>query len=99
MDRIEESWSDSNLSVDDLGKELGYSKSQLYRMVISLTGKSANRLIRDYRLRKAIELLDQQKGNISEIAFETGFNSPAYFSKCFQKKYGMLPSDYAKQSN
>jgi len=44
----------------------------------------------------AIELLDKQESNISEIAYQTGFSSPTYFSKCFQEEYGVLPSNYIK---
>jgi len=98
MDYIEESWNNSNLRVDDFGKQLGHSKSQLYRKLISLTGKSPNTLIKEYRLSRALTLFNKQEGNISEIAYETGFNSPAYFSKCFLETYGILPSEYAKQS-
>jgi AraC-like DNA-binding protein len=59
-----------------------------------LTGKSPNTFIKDYRLNEAVKLLNKNAGNISEIAFETGFSSPSYFSKCFQKKYGHFPSGY-----
>lgn len=99
MEYTERNWLEPNLKVDDFGKQLGYSTSQLYRKMVSLTGKSPNTLIKDYRLDQALTLLNQQKGNISEIAFETGFNSPAYFSKCFLEKYGILPSDYTRKSS
>lgn len=94
MDYIESSWSDTNLKVDDFSKPLRCSKSQLYRKMILLTGKSPNTFINEYRLHEALVLLNKNSGNISEIAYETGFSSPSYFSKCFQKKYGHLPSDY-----
>jgi len=98
MDYIEEAWSNSELRVNDFGRQLGYSKSQLYRKLISLTGRSPNALIKEYRLSRALTLFSEQKENISEVAFGTGFNSPAYFSKCFFETYGILPSDYLKQS-
>ncbi|HMG69064.1 MAG TPA: nickel-binding protein [Chitinophagaceae bacterium] len=94
MEYIESSWSNSNLKVDDFSKPMGCSKSQLYRKMILLTGQSPNTFIKDYRLAEALRLLNKNSGNISEIAFETGFTSPSYFSKCFQKRYGHLPSDY-----
>jgi len=94
MDYTEEAWNNTDLKVDGFSKHLGYSKSQLYRKMISLTSKSPNTFLKDYRLNKALELLHKKKGNISEIAFETGFNSLSYFSKCFQKRYNLLPSDY-----
>ena len=97
MKFIEEIWNNPTFNVNDFSKALGYSKSQIYRKLISLTGKSANNFIKEFRLHRAINLLHKQKGNISEIAFETGFNSPAYFSKCFFDKYGILPSKYIQQ--
>jgi len=94
MDYVEKNWNNTDLKVDDFCKKLGYSKSQLYRNMISLTSKSPNNFLKDYRLNKSLKLLYKQKENISEIAFKTGFNSPAYFTKCFKKKYGLSPSDY-----
>jgi len=64
---------------------------------MNLVGKSPNMFLRDYRLKKALELLEKHRRNISEIAYETGFSSPAYFSKCFHKKYGILPSNFCVQ--
>lgn len=96
MDYTEREWRNTTLNVDDFSKCLGYSKSQLYRKMVSITGKSPNSFIKEYRLNKALQLLNKKNENVSEIAFETGFNTPAYFSKCFQKAYGTLPSVYAK---
>ncbi len=96
MDYTEREWRNTALNVDDFSKDLGYSKSQLYRKMISITGQSPNSFIKEYRLNKALKLLHKKNENVSEIAFETGFNTPAYFSKCFQKAYGTLPSVYAK---
>jgi AraC-like DNA-binding protein len=94
MDYTESTWSNTNLKVDDFSKPVGCSKSQLYRKIISLTGKSPNNFIKEYRLNEALTLLRKNTGNVSEIAYETGFTSPSYFSKCFQKKYGHSPSHY-----
>ncbi len=94
MDHIDTVWNDANLKVDDFNKPVGHSKSQLYRKLMLLTGKSPNTFIKDYRLNEAVKLLNKNAGNISEIAFETGFSSPSYFSKCFQKKYGHFPTGY-----
>jgi AraC-like DNA-binding protein len=92
MDYIESSWNNTNLKVDDFSSTLGYSKSQFYRKLTRLTGKSPNIFIRDYRLNEALKLLNRKEGTVSEIAFETGFTSPSYFSKCFLARYGYLPS-------
>lgn len=94
MDYTESVWSNTNLKVDDFNKPVGCSHSQLYRKMILLTGKSPNTFLKEYRLNEALNLLDKNANNISAIAFDTGFSSPSYFSKCFQKKYGCLPSDY-----
>ncbi len=94
MDHMDSVWNDANLKVDDFNRPVGHSKSQLYRKMMQLTGKSPNTFIKDYRLNEAVKLLNKNAGNISEIAFETGFSSPSYFSKCFQKKYGHFPTGY-----
>jgi len=97
MDFVEKVWDNPSFNVNDFSKELGFSKSQLYRKLVNLTGKSANNFMREFKLHRALNLLHEQKGNISEIAFETGFNSQAYFSKCFFDKYKILPSKYLQQ--
>ncbi|MFK7781466.1 nickel-binding protein [Psychroserpens sp.] len=96
IEYTEKVWSHSNINVTDFYKNLGYSKSKLYRTMMSLIGMSPNSFLKNYRLNKAIELLDKQESNISEIAYQTGFSSPTYFSKCFQNTYGILPSNYIK---
>jgi AraC-like DNA-binding protein len=98
MDYTEANWSNTQLKVEDFSRPVGCSKSQLYRKLSSLTGISPNSFIREYRLNEALALLHNSKGNVSEIAFETGFSSPSYFSKCFQKRYGHSPSDYLQSS-
>ena len=97
MDYVEDVWNNTELDVKSFGKALGYSKSQLYRKLTSLTGKSPNTFLRDYRLNRSLKLLHEQRGNISEIAFQTGFNSLAYFSECFKSKFKILPSKYIQQ--
>lgn len=97
MDYIENIWSTSNIKVESLSSELGYSKSQLYRKLKSLTNKSPNSFIKDIKLNKSLSLFHNKLGNVSEIAFEVGFNSPAYFTKCFYEKFGILPSKYTQQ--
>ncbi|MDE3185074.1 MAG: DUF4242 domain-containing protein [Bacteroidota bacterium] len=99
MDYTETNWNNGNLKADDFCKPMGISKSQLYRKMIVLNGKSPNTFIKEYRLTAALQLLNKKAGNISEIAFETGFSSPSYFSKCFQKRYGLIPSDYISAMN
>ena len=97
IDYTEQVWTETSLNADSLSKNLGFSKSQLYRKLISIIGLSPNNFIRNYRLEKALDLLNKKTDNINLIAYETGFNTPAYFSKCFLKTYGILPSGYSKQ--
>jgi AraC-like DNA-binding protein len=97
MNYLEIIWDNSGFKVSDFSKELGCSKSQFYRKLLKLTGMSPNKFIKEFRLQRALKLLYNQQGNISEIAYETGFNSQAYFSKCFVGKYGILPSKYIQQ--
>ena len=94
MDFTEANWDNTNLKVDDFIKPVGCSKSQLYRKMMLLTGTPPNNFIKEYRLNEALTLLNKNISNVSEIAFETGFTSPSYFSKCFQKRYHLSPSDY-----
>jgi AraC-like DNA-binding protein len=98
MTYTESVWSHTNISVGDFEENLGYSKSKLYRTMMALVGKSPNIFLRDYRLNKALKLLEKQSANISEVAYQTGFSSPAYFSKCFYKKYHILPSSFVKKN-
>ena len=91
-------WANATINVSDFEENLGFSKSKLYRTMMQLVGISPNMFLRDYRLNKALEILEKQKCNVSEIAYQTGFSSPSYFSKCFQKKYGILPSNFNKNN-
>jgi AraC-like DNA-binding protein len=92
FDFIESECNNTNLKVDDFGKIMGYSKSRLYRKMILLIGESPNSFLMSYRLKKALGLLERQDCSISETAFDCGFSSPSYFSKCFQKRYHVSPS-------
>lgn len=94
VEYVEKVWNDPQISIQSFSKELGCSQSQLYRKIKSLTDKSPIQLLSDYKMDKAIELIHKKEGNISEIAFDCGFNSVSYFSKCFFKKYHILPSNY-----
>jgi AraC-like DNA-binding protein len=97
IDYLDETWQKTDLHVGSLGNELGFSKSQFYRKMIEITNQSPNIFLKGFRLQKSLQLLNNRQGSISEIAFETGFNSPAYFSKCFQANFGILPSKYLQE--
>ncbi|MCB2203798.1 DUF4242 domain-containing protein [bacterium] len=90
-------WTEPKLQNAEIAKELGLSTSQLYRQSIAVTGRAPSRFMQDYRLEKAACSIERREGTLSEIAFASGFCSLSYFSKCFKKKYGLLPSHYAAQ--
>ncbi len=92
-DFIEQNLSDSDLSVETVGAELGLSRVQLYRKVKALTGQSPVELLRTARLQKGRELLQTTDKNVSEVAYEVGFTAPSYFTKCFKDEFGISPSD------
>lgn len=94
MNFTKDNWRKTELKVNDYCKGIGYSKSQFYRKMMALSNNSLNNFLKEYRLNKALLLLNKGDRNISEVSYETGFVSPSYFSKCFQKRYGILPSEY-----
>lgn len=94
FDLLQRNYADNELSIEDYAQELALSKSRLYRKITSLTGYSPNDLLKVYRLEKAKELLRVKKQNVSEVALETGFTSPSYFTKCFKTRFGLLPLNY-----
>jgi DNA-binding response OmpR family regulator len=89
--------SESELKVDDLGAEIGLSRVQLYRKVKALTGLAPAELLKQMRVKQAYLLIKNTDHTISEIAYDTGFSSPGYFSKCFRDEYGITPSDMRKE--
>ncbi len=92
-DAVEANLDDENFSVVELGSQVGMSRSQLHRKLSALTGFSPNEVIRNMRLERAKQLLEQKAGNASEVSYMTGFNSPAYFAKCFKDYFGVTPSE------
>lgn len=86
--------SDPDYNVDAIASELGLGRSQFYRKIKSLTNYSPVELIRHIRLKEARSLLLKSEKTISEIAFETGFSTPAYFTKCFKDVFGATPSEF-----
>lgn len=94
MQIIEAHMEDVAFGVEVLSKELGMSRSQLFRKIKALTGYAPGDLIRITRLKRAAELLSQGAGNIAEVSVMAGFNDPSHFTKCFQKQYGVTPSEF-----
>ncbi|MBU1822188.1 MAG: helix-turn-helix domain-containing protein, partial [Bacteroidetes bacterium] len=91
---IEKHLKDNTLSVENLSHELGMSRVQLYRKITALTNKNVNDYIAEYKLKKAKQLLADPALNITEIAYELGFNTPSYFTTFFKQKSGQTPSEW-----
>lgn len=91
---IEEKYNDSELNVEEIGRDLGMSRVQLYRKVKALLGYSVNEYIQEVRLNKARFLLKQDDLTVADIAYKVGFSSPTYFSTSFKGKYNQTPLEY-----
>ena len=96
---IEKRMGDSELSVEDLGTEMGLGRVQLYRKTKALTGYSPNELLRIARLKKASSLLASTEKTVAEITYEVGFSSPSYFTRCYKDYFGESPTDFLKRKN
>lgn len=95
---IQTNFSNQELDIDFIANELGMSRTNLYRKVKSLTNLSTIDLIINIRLLTAKRMLIESDLSIAEIAYETGFNSPAYFTTSFKKQYGITPKDFIEQN-
>lgn len=91
---VEGNMSNTDYSVEDLSQDLGLSRVHLYRKLQSITGQSPSDFIRSIRLKRAAQLLQKSQLNISEIAYEVGFNNPKYFTICFKDEFGITPTQF-----
>ena len=92
--KLEEHWQDPEFDMAEYCQATIMSKSQLYRKAVAFTGLSPNLLLKNFRLENAKRLMKKKRYNIAQITFDSGFSSPSYFTKCFKKKYGLLPMAY-----
>jgi ABC-type sugar transport system substrate-binding protein/DNA-binding response OmpR family regulator len=93
---VEERLSTSDLSIEDLAADMGLSRVQLYRKVKALTGSTPVDLLRKARLAQAQKLLQESTLSVSEVAYQVGFASPSYFTKCYKDEFGTVPGDARK---
>ncbi len=96
LDTVEKHISDESFSVEQLGHEFGMSPSQINRKLKAIINQSAGEFIRSIRMQRAMELLKNDQATIAEIAYETGFREPAYFSRVFKNHFGVAPSEVKK---
>lgn len=92
---VEENLDNADLSVDKMSEVLGMSRTNLHRKLKSVTGLATGEFIQDFRLRRAAQLIEKKADTISQIAYQVGFNDQSYFTKCFKKKFGKTPSEFA----
>ncbi len=95
---VEKHITDPNFNAVIFAEIMGMSRMQLHRKLKALTGKSSTQFIRIQRLNFAARMLRETSANISEIAYLSGFNDPAYFNRCFKKQFGQTPKEF-KQNN
>ncbi len=91
LEVIEKHLSEEDFSIEECSNEVGMSRTHLHKKLRALVGKSPSQYVRTVRLYRAKQLIEEEKGNISEIAYLVGFSSPAYFSKCFKDEFGYPP--------
>ncbi len=90
---------DADLNAEEIGRQIGMSRSVLYAKLSALTGLSFNLYLRSLRLRKAQDLLLRHaEMNVSEVAYEVGFNDPRYFMRVFAEEFGLPPGEWRKQA-
>ena len=88
---------DSDFNVEMLTKEVGISRAQLHRKMKEMTGLPVSEFIRNIRLEQAVRLLEEQKINVTQVAYTVGFSNLAHFSTVFRKQFGVSPSEYVEQ--
>ena len=94
---VSENIDSSTLSVEELSEYMGMRRVRLYKKIKTITGKTPIEFIRVIRLKRAAQMLRESQLNVSEIAYQTGFNSPRIFSKYFKEEFGLLPSAYQER--
>jgi AraC-like DNA-binding protein len=91
---LEENLTNPQLSVEDLSKHVGMSRSSFYNKILEVTGKTPVEFIRSVKLDKAAVLLEKSDMNVAQIGYSVGFSTPHYFAKSFKARFGILPSEF-----
>jgi len=92
--KMEEKISDSSFSVETFSMEIGMSRKNFHRKLVALIDQTPNEFIRIFRLKRAAQLFEQKAGNVSEIAYQVGFQNLSYFTKCFKEQFGVAPNEF-----
>ena len=91
---LEDNYSNPEFGAPQMQSELAMSKTQLNRKLKALTQESPRDLLRNFRLKRAAQLLVQKSDTVTQIAYQVGFTNLSYFAKCFRERYGVSPSEY-----
>ena len=94
FDKLEHNFHNADFNVTDFCQTIGMSKSQLYRKTTDFFNDSPVDVLKNFRLQKAKAMMKKERLSIAEVTFRCGFTSPSYFTKCFKKRYGLLPMRY-----
>ena len=93
MEAVETNMGDPDFSMEKFGQQVALSRMQLHRKLKALTDQSPGDFLRSMRLKRAKRLLESRAGNVSEVAYEVGFNNLSYFSKCYKEEFGISPNE------
>lgn len=93
LNYINKNIDDPDLSVEALASHLNLSRSQFYRKIKALTNQTANEFLRNIRIERAKQIIENGNTNISEVCYKVGFSTPSYFTKCFKEHFGILPTE------
>jgi signal transduction histidine kinase/DNA-binding response OmpR family regulator/ligand-binding sensor domain-containing protein len=97
--KMEEKISDSSFSVETFSIEIGMSRKNFHRKLVALIDQTPNEFIRIFRLKRAAQLFEQKSGNVSEIAYQVGFQNLSYFAKCFKEQFGVMPNEFLNKKS
>ncbi|GJM29530.1 MAG: hybrid sensor histidine kinase/response regulator [Cyclobacteriaceae bacterium] len=98
MEIVEKHRTNTEFGAEDFAREMGMSRSQMHRKLVALTGQTTSDFIRSYRLNYARQLIEKNFGNMTQVAYESGFSSPSYFTVCFKKQFGVAPKEFEKSN-
>jgi YesN/AraC family two-component response regulator len=91
---LQKNMANADFSVEDWSREMGLSRTSLYKRIIATTGKTPIGFIRTYRMNRAAQLLERTRHNVAQVAYMVGYNNPKYFASNFKEEFGVLPSAY-----
>ena len=96
LDIMNRQMDNNTLTVDELVEEMGMGRTVFFNKLKSMTGLSPVEFIREMRIKRAAQLLEERRYNITEVTYMVGMNDSRYFAKCFKATYGVTPSEYRR---